>query len=157
VEGHNTTREEDKAYSLLGIFDVSIAPIYGEGEVRAFERLHDELLKRGKKRAYNEVSAVLQPNFDSRKRSTTQRSESPGIPSSRNLSHLNPQPRLYSMHGIDAGTKQSLIDQLHFTKIDERVTSLTAAQGTTCYWFFTNSVYKSWCDVAQQPEHSSFL
>ncbi|KAK4498813.1 hypothetical protein PRZ48_009323 [Zasmidium cellare] len=39
-----TTRIEDQAYSLLVIFDVSLAVIYGEGE-RAFQRLQEELLR----------------------------------------------------------------------------------------------------------------
>jgi hypothetical protein len=34
-----TKREEDRAYSLLGIFDVSMSLIYGEGRKRAFVRL----------------------------------------------------------------------------------------------------------------------
>ena len=33
------TREEDQAYSLLGIFDVHMPLLYGEGEKRAFKRL----------------------------------------------------------------------------------------------------------------------
>ncbi|EJF61860.1 HET-domain-containing protein, partial [Dichomitus squalens LYAD-421 SS1] len=40
-----TTRVEDEAYSLLGIFDISMPPIYGEGR-RAFRRLQEEILKR---------------------------------------------------------------------------------------------------------------
>jgi hypothetical protein len=39
----NTTREEDKAYSLLGIFDVHIPLIYGEGRENAFRRLRQEI------------------------------------------------------------------------------------------------------------------
>jgi hypothetical protein len=42
-EHRQTKLEEDAAYSLLGIFDVYIAPIYGEGTARAFERLMDEI------------------------------------------------------------------------------------------------------------------
>ncbi|KAF9482098.1 hypothetical protein BDN70DRAFT_481597 [Pholiota conissans] len=38
------TREEDKAYSLMGIFDVSFATAYGEGADRAFYRLLQEIL-----------------------------------------------------------------------------------------------------------------
>jgi hypothetical protein len=34
-----TKREEDKAYSLLGIFDISMPVIYGEGKEKAFRRL----------------------------------------------------------------------------------------------------------------------
>jgi len=39
-----TTRVEDKAYSLLGIFDVNIPMLYGEG-TRAFKRLQEEIMK----------------------------------------------------------------------------------------------------------------
>ncbi|KAI1124900.1 vegetative incompatibility protein HET-E-1 [Nemania abortiva] len=38
-----TTRPEDKAYSLLGIFGVFMLPIYGEGEDHAFVRLNREV------------------------------------------------------------------------------------------------------------------
>ncbi|PVH73201.1 HET-domain-containing protein, partial [Cadophora sp. DSE1049] len=38
-----TTRGEDKAYSLLGIFDVQMPLLYGEGEVRAFQRLREAI------------------------------------------------------------------------------------------------------------------
>lgn len=40
-----TTRIEDEAYSLLGIFGVSMPLIYGEGR-RAFRRLQEEIVKR---------------------------------------------------------------------------------------------------------------
>ncbi|KAF9064464.1 heterokaryon incompatibility protein-domain-containing protein, partial [Rhodocollybia butyracea] len=39
-----TTRVEDRAYSLMGIFGVYMPPIYGEGE-HAFIRLQEEILK----------------------------------------------------------------------------------------------------------------
>jgi hypothetical protein len=38
-----TTREEDWAYSLLGVFDVSMAPLYGEGKEKAIRRLKKEI------------------------------------------------------------------------------------------------------------------
>ncbi|KAF9479675.1 hypothetical protein BDN70DRAFT_806684, partial [Pholiota conissans] len=38
------TREEDMAYSLMGIFNVSISIAYGEGAERAFRRLLEEIL-----------------------------------------------------------------------------------------------------------------
>lgn len=40
-----TTRIEDQAYSLLGIFDVNMPMIYGEGP-KAFRRLQEEIMKR---------------------------------------------------------------------------------------------------------------
>ncbi|KAF9471404.1 hypothetical protein BDN70DRAFT_820050, partial [Pholiota conissans] len=39
------TREEDTAYSLMGIFNVSISIAYGEGADRAFHRLLEEIIK----------------------------------------------------------------------------------------------------------------
>ncbi|KAI1786222.1 HET-domain-containing protein [Ganoderma leucocontextum] len=40
-----TTRVEDRAYSLLGLFDINMPTLYGEGE-RAFRRLQEEILRR---------------------------------------------------------------------------------------------------------------
>ncbi|KAF2633867.1 HET-domain-containing protein, partial [Macroventuria anomochaeta] len=40
AENRETTREEDKAYSLLGIFDLSMPLLYGEGQTKALMRLH---------------------------------------------------------------------------------------------------------------------
>ncbi|OCK74462.1 HET-domain-containing protein, partial [Lepidopterella palustris CBS 459.81] len=48
IELRHTKREEDKAYSLLGIFDVSMSLIYGEGEEKAFRRLREEIDKPSK-------------------------------------------------------------------------------------------------------------
>lgn len=45
IEHRDTKVEEDKAYSLLGIFGVRISPQYGEGGASAFKRLHDEIEK----------------------------------------------------------------------------------------------------------------
>jgi hypothetical protein len=42
--GRHTTRVEDLAYSLLGLFDVNMPLLYGEGE-RAFKRLQAEILQ----------------------------------------------------------------------------------------------------------------
>ncbi|KAI0756426.1 heterokaryon incompatibility protein-domain-containing protein, partial [Daedaleopsis nitida] len=40
-----TTRVEDEAYSLMGLFDIHMPAVYGEGS-RAFLRLQEEILKR---------------------------------------------------------------------------------------------------------------
>ncbi|KAK3375735.1 HET-R [Lasiosphaeria ovina] len=45
VQKRNTTRKEDKAYCLLGIFDVHMPLLYGEGEAGAFARLRDKISK----------------------------------------------------------------------------------------------------------------
>ncbi|KAI0414728.1 heterokaryon incompatibility protein-domain-containing protein [Xylaria grammica] len=44
AQGRETTREEDRAYSLMGLFGVNMPLLYGEGFL-AFERLFDEIIK----------------------------------------------------------------------------------------------------------------
>ncbi|KAF9455700.1 heterokaryon incompatibility protein-domain-containing protein [Collybia nuda] len=41
----NTTREEDVAYSLMGLFDINMPLLYGEGK-KAFIRLQHEIIKK---------------------------------------------------------------------------------------------------------------
>jgi hypothetical protein len=43
AQKRNTTREEDQAYCLLGIFNISMPVIYGEGKDRAATRLRKEI------------------------------------------------------------------------------------------------------------------
>jgi hypothetical protein len=47
-----TTCEEDHAYSLLGIFDISIPVIYGEGKDKAMRRLREDIEKASKGRSF---------------------------------------------------------------------------------------------------------
>jgi len=44
ASGRQTSRIEDRAYSLLGIFDVNLPLLYGEGE-KAFTRLQEEIMR----------------------------------------------------------------------------------------------------------------
>ncbi|KAI1175180.1 heterokaryon incompatibility protein-domain-containing protein [Nemania sp. FL0916] len=44
ASGRETTVEEDETYSLLGLFGISLPLIYGEGRLRAFNRLQRELI-----------------------------------------------------------------------------------------------------------------
>ncbi|MCJ1292890.1 hypothetical protein MMC34_004443 [Xylographa carneopallida] len=48
IERRKTRVEEDRAYSLLGIFDVHIPLRYGEGMASAFKRLEEEIDKLNK-------------------------------------------------------------------------------------------------------------
>jgi len=45
AETRQTTREEDRAYSLFGIFDIQIPLRYGEGRDKALKRLREEIDK----------------------------------------------------------------------------------------------------------------
>ncbi|KAH8648184.1 heterokaryon incompatibility protein-domain-containing protein, partial [Tricladium varicosporioides] len=157
AKSRQTKKEEDEAYSLLGVFNISMPLIYGEGKEKALDRLLNEVQQHGKKRHRDEVS---QATFEARKRSMTSYNQPSSVLSTHDLGIPYPEPLSYSdysMYSIDARTKQSLVDQLYFTQIDERLTGLTAAQQGTCRWFLTKSEYLSWQDVTQQQDHGGFL
>lgn len=48
-----TTRKEDKAYSLLGIFGIHMPLIYGEGRENAFKRLREEIDRASKGESFS--------------------------------------------------------------------------------------------------------
>jgi hypothetical protein len=58
AEKSHTTRQEDKAYSLLGIFNVHLPLIYGEGREGAFRRLREEIEKASKGKLCFHVSNI---------------------------------------------------------------------------------------------------
>jgi hypothetical protein len=66
AEKRTSKRKEDKAYSLLGIFDVHMPLIYGEGEKHAFKRLQEEISKYSTKYEPDEPRNY-QPPFSSTK------------------------------------------------------------------------------------------
>ncbi|KAF1936956.1 HET-domain-containing protein [Clathrospora elynae] len=65
-EHRKTTCEEDGTYSLLGIFDVDLAPVYGEGAAGAFRRLMVEIEKR--ERCIKDIRRTCTDPRDDKKR-----------------------------------------------------------------------------------------
>ncbi|KAN0083503.1 Heterokaryon incompatibility protein (HET) domain containing protein [Elaphomyces granulatus] len=61
-----TTREEDMAYSLLGLFDIQMPLLYGEGR-NSFRRLQEELIKTSMDRS---IFAWVLPRHDLKDHST---------------------------------------------------------------------------------------
>jgi hypothetical protein len=57
ARNRHTTREEDKCYSLLGLFNVHMSLLYGEGRKKAFRRFHEELKK--EREDQTELNAIL--------------------------------------------------------------------------------------------------
>ena len=57
TENRETTRKEDKAYSLLGIFGVHFPLIYGEGRENAFKRLREEIDKASKGKSFSPITS----------------------------------------------------------------------------------------------------
>ena len=59
--GRRTTRIEDRAYSLLGLFDINMPLLYGEGE-KAFYRLQEEIAKESDDVSLFAWSGIPHPN-----------------------------------------------------------------------------------------------
>jgi len=57
-DSRETTRQEDKAYSLLGICGVYMPLIYGEGRDSAFRRLREEIDKALKGKSLSPISRI---------------------------------------------------------------------------------------------------
>jgi hypothetical protein len=64
ADKRETTREEDKAYSLLGIFDVHMPLIYGEGRDNALARLREEIGRVLKGKSLSLIASVLHKSKD---------------------------------------------------------------------------------------------
>jgi hypothetical protein len=58
VENRQTTEKEDKAYCLLGIFDVSMPLCYDEGESKALSRLHKEIQRSSASKFFFSLIAI---------------------------------------------------------------------------------------------------
>jgi hypothetical protein len=57
----STTRIEDMAYSLLGIFDINMPLLYGEG-LKAFKRLQEEIIRVSSDQSILAWAALPEPN-----------------------------------------------------------------------------------------------
>ena len=64
ADNRETKRKEDKAYSLLGIFDIHMPLIYGEGGGKAFIRLRDEIDKPSRNFQREELSNITRTDFE---------------------------------------------------------------------------------------------
>jgi hypothetical protein len=89
ADNRQTKHEEDKVYSLLGIFDIHMPLIYGEGAKNAFGRFQEELDKRLRKQQLDELSTPIQAAFNPTKRLKTLHGKSCSIPSSHDPSFLD--------------------------------------------------------------------
>jgi hypothetical protein len=64
AENRETKRKEDKAYSLMGIFDIHMPLIYGEGREKAFIRLRSKIDKHLRNFQLEELPNIPQADFE---------------------------------------------------------------------------------------------
>lgn len=81
VKGRQTKREEDMAYSLLGIFDIYMPLIYGEGRQNAMNRLQKEVRENSKDHSPGlpPIGPTLQPGQKREPSSTVPFNEDPNF------------------------------------------------------------------------------
>jgi hypothetical protein len=121
AEGRVTKRAEDAAYCLLGIFDVNLPLIYGEGRRKAFIRLHREIQELIRSQTYPPYQV---PSDTSR--ATPSQGASKDI---RGLSFVEPS----SLQHIEDST-QNFLDSLHYNGLEERQHQVQEAQIGTYEW-----------------------
>ena len=115
-----TTRIEDIAYSLLGLFGVNMPLLYGEGS-KAFMRLQHELLQTHE----DDESIFAWKDAKSYHCGLLARSPAAFAQSGKIMSVKNPNPevkvpsmtrRLLTMDGLDSLSEYQLQDSIHYAK-----------------------------------------
>ncbi|KAF2253361.1 HET-domain-containing protein [Trematosphaeria pertusa] len=137
----STKRPEDKVYSLLGIFDIHMEAIYGEGEHHAFRRLFRELEKYSENQ---QLSALFQ---DQLKLSSSKQPKTPLVdlawlvPFERNPRFTGREPELTRLEEMLFGTH-------HAAKL-----AITGLGGVGKTQLVTELLYR----VADKQKHCSFI
>ncbi|KAH8598479.1 WD40-repeat-containing domain protein [Bisporella sp. PMI_857] len=98
AQNRKTKRDEDMAYSLLGIFDISMPLIYGEGAEKAFRRLESKHNKALRKNLLDDQGNNSQTTSNFTKRLKTSGNLSTAATSRRDTDVLYPQGSLYNDH-----------------------------------------------------------
>ncbi|KAL5114259.1 hypothetical protein ACEQ8H_007868 [Pleosporales sp. CAS-2024a] len=161
--GRETTKKEDKAYCLLGIFGIHMPLIYGEREEHAFLRLREEIQKRqqgitstGKRRR-----SPSSPENNAAKRRRTEPDVIPyrGLPEANMETSYIPTvgARVQSGTSLTNEQKHSFLESLRFEQIDARQMTIKTAHAKTCKWLLKHPKYLEWLDPAKLHEHHGFL
>lgn len=122
AEGRVTKRAEDAAYCLLGIFDVNLPLIYGEGRRKAFIRLHREIRDSIRSQTYPPHQVP----------SNTSAGAAPSRGASTDLSGLSFVEPSALQHVGDR--TQRLLDRLYYNGLEERQHQVREAQIGTYEW-----------------------
>jgi ankyrin repeat protein len=129
----HTTREEDGAYCLLGIFGISMSAIYGEGREGALRRLNREI-EEARKRTDREIQEAYK-RLESEVRDDTAAEHFP----------------------LSKDEKAILLKSLQFDQIDARYMDIKEAHGRTCKWILSSPTYLRWHDETRLGDHHGLL
>jgi hypothetical protein len=132
-----TKREEDAAYSLLGIFDVQMPLLYGEQRERAFIRLHRTIQESIEDQPSDLSLVPLALNAVTGAVSSTQPDHAGGS-------------IIYIANNRVVDAQQRIFDSLQFSQIQERRHQIHEAYGDTYRWILDPTADRSqqWDDLA---------
>ena len=106
-----TKREEDMVYSLLGIFDINMPVIYGEGEHNAIRRFREEINKYSHNLQLGQPTNIRLAQSTSIEQQTTLDKHATWIvPFERDLRFTGREPQLAELEGV-------LFDKDHTAKV----------------------------------------
>lgn len=104
-----TKREEDAAYSLLGIFDISMPMIYGEGGEHAFLRLQEQILRNTRD------DSILAWGLNSKASQLSNKSNDLGLARPGRILATAPSEFANSGHVVTKESLSSLEETINFT------------------------------------------
>ncbi|KAH6888456.1 hypothetical protein B0T10DRAFT_488212 [Thelonectria olida] len=145
AKGRMTKLEEDRAYSMLGIFEVHMPLIYGEGIRNAFIRLEDAVDRKqafdsGLRQVTGNDSSLYQLYIGSegKPNNTTAEQTQSQAKALNGVEHTNSQAKKLSE------AEQACLRSLWFPSMDHRRLSLHNPVEETCSWLFEHKLYQDW-------------
>ncbi|KAF2758428.1 HET-domain-containing protein [Pseudovirgaria hyperparasitica] len=129
AEHRETKRPEDSAYCLMGIFDVSMYPLYSEGRDRAFLRLEEEIDK----------ASQREKEPGSRKHTNDDDHEVPVRKRLKVETHLR----------LDHDQVAKIMESLKYDQIEARQLNIKAPHSKTCKWIVDKTEFVSWQDFTK--------
>ncbi|MCJ1334506.1 hypothetical protein MMC10_011218 [Thelotrema lepadinum] len=131
VENRETTRAEDWAYCLLGIFEISMPVIYGERRSNAIRRLKNEI--------------------DDASKAKVQGSKIP-----MNGTTQPPKSQAFDLP-LNEERRKLLMERLSFDQAESRRATIKKAHLRTCKWLLQQSEFRDWRDWSKVSENHGFL
>lgn len=122
---------------MLGIFQVFMSIIYGEGK-NAFDRLNDEIARSYRKQL-------------DRARDTDVTSTSRSLQKHESNSAFTDAER-----NVTYDRQKMLLTSLSFDQMDSRRSTIKSAYATTCQWLLNHPAYLDWTDPEKLHEHCGF-
>lgn len=170
AQGRQTSRREDGAYCMLGIFDVFLPLIYGEGD-NAFLRLENEVNERSGKRIGN---STVFTNHAAKMPGSYQRSAStqPVVPDDEDVQEAlerrdvgqagvsdrrDRRPAVEWDRGSGKRNYEKLVSTLRFDRMDFRVNNVKKPLLSTCEWLLHHPHFQAWYSNDTVNQHSGFL